>query len=214
MVGSLPFNENKGCPDGFHKRISYTSKLGHRVPPRCVKSQTVYAENRKHFTQRMTARQQNRLKSVGKSATRKLDCGEGMIERRGYVRKFAADVIQKGYSVHRKDGKTYRIRPKKESVFVRSACIKDRGRHGKIAPGQGFGALRRGELKKYGYSYRESTDNRHTALKKAIDEFGALGVFRKLDVIAKLSKRTVPEAANIFKDDREWVQDKYKLKAP
>ena len=67
MSGSLPFNEQKGCPPGFHKRNSYTSKLGHRVPPRCVKAQTVYAESRKNFTKRIQHRQEARLKTLGKS---------------------------------------------------------------------------------------------------------------------------------------------------
>ena len=64
MVGSLPYDEKKGCPDGFHKRSSYTSKRGHRVPPRCVKAQTVYKETRKNYSRRILRRQEERQENT------------------------------------------------------------------------------------------------------------------------------------------------------
>jgi len=216
MVGSLPYNDTKGCPTGYHKRSSYTSKLGHRVGPRCVRSQTVYDESRKGFTRRILARQAARLKTAGRAATstRKIRCPSGYIERRGYVRRFDASILQKGYTVRRSKGKGYRIFPDRASVYVKPSCVKDRGLPGKVAPGDGFGPLRKGELKKHGYIYLETRAVREAALRRAVAEFGALGVYRKLDVIAKLSKHTVPEAAKVFKADREWIREHYKLKAP
>lgn len=210
---SLPFNENKGCPDGFHKRSSYTSKLGHRISPRCVKSTTVYRESHKNFTRRVLSTQARRLKSIGKSATAKLHCPPGKVERRGYVRKFGQSILQKGYTVHRTGGKDYRIYPAKSSVYVHPSCVKDRGLPGKLSPGEGFGPIRKGELKKYGYTFVEPTHVRHEALNKAVKEFGALGVYHKLDAIAKLSKRTVPKASKVFREDRQWLTDNYKLDA-
>jgi len=214
MVGSLPFDEKKGCPSGFHKRSSYTSKLGHRVPPRCVKSTTIYNNSRKNFTRRYMQKQEHRLKTIGKSSTRKITCPPGKVERRGYVRKFGSTIRKQGYSVHKASGKVYRIYPERGSVYVKPGCVKDRGLPGKLPPGQGFGILRKGELKKHGYVYNKSSDSRHDALKAAIKEFGPLGVYHKLDAVAKLSKRTVPEASRIFKEDREWLKRKYELKAP
>lgn len=214
MVGSLPYDDKKGCPTGYHKRSSFTSKLGHRVGPRCVRSQTTYAESRKNFTRRVLARQAARLKTAGKSATAKMHCPAGYVERKGYVRRFDTSILKKGYTVKRSKGKGYRIFPDRASVYVKPSCVKDRGLPGKLAPGEGFGALRKGELKKHGYAYDEPLHVREAALRRAVVEFGALGVFRKLDVIAKLSKHTVPEAAKVFKADREWIKDHYKLKAP
>jgi hypothetical protein len=214
MTGSLPFDSKRGCPTGFHKRTSYTTRKGHRVEPRCVKSQTVYSETRKNYTRRALGKQMARLHKVGRSATRRESCPEGKIERRGYVRKFGQDIIQRGYTVKRASGRVYRVHPEKKSVYVKPGCIKDRGIPGKLGPGEGFGPLRKGELKKHGYMYQNSQEARHTALKKAIQEFGALGVFRKLDAVAKLSKRTVPRASTVFKDDRDWIRRHYKLKAP
>jgi len=48
-------------------------------------------------------------------------------------------------------------------------------------------------------------------LRKAIKEFGALGVFRKLDSVAKLSNYSAPKASRVFKEDRDWVRKNYKL---
>jgi len=213
MTGSLPFNDKKGCPPGYHKRASYTSKKGHRVQPRCIRSTTVYAESRKNYSRRILARQDNRLKSMGKSSTMKIKCPPGKIERKGYVRKFAANILQKGYTVKRASGKPYRIYPERSSIYVKPSCVKDRGLPGKLAPGEGFGPIRKGELKKYGYIYNESIEKRRDAIREAIKEFGTLGVYHKLDAIAKLSRRTVPEAAEVFRTDREWLKAHYKLKA-
>lgn len=213
MGGSLPYDEQKECPPGFHKRNSYTSKLGHRVSPRCVKAQTVYAESRKHFTQRMQNRQNARLKSMSKSPEKSLHCPPGQVSRKGYVRRFGSNVMQKGYTVKKHSGKAYHIKPGKQSVYVKPSCVKDRG-DPKVkapAPDKIIGYLRKGELKKHGYVYVNNTEERHEALKKAIKEFGALGVYHKLDIIAKLSKYTVPKAASVFKEDRDWVRSNYEL---
>jgi hypothetical protein len=60
---------------------------------------------------------------------------------------------------------------------------------------------------KYGYQYRLSDALRHRALQKAIQQYGKVSVFHKLDAIAKLSKRTAPNASDIFARDRQWVME-------
>jgi hypothetical protein len=47
------------------------------------------------------------------------------------------------------------------------------------------------------------------ALKRAVDRYGALAVYRKLDAVAKLSMRTAADASKIFKMDRDWVRSNY-----
>jgi len=150
---------------------------------------------------------------LGKTATRKEKCPPGKIERRGYVRKFGSSVIRKGYTVKRASGKQYHVYPKNPSVYVKPGCVKDRGLPGKLIPGEGFGPMRKGELKKYGYVYLKPEHVRHEALNKAIKEFGAIGVYHKLDAITKLSKRTAPEASKVFKGDREWLIRHHKIRA-
>jgi Family of unknown function (DUF5771) len=138
-------------------------------------------------------------------STRKV-CSPGKILRKAYVRRYTTNVREKGYTV-RRGSLRYRAYPKSGSTLVKSACVKDRG-----LPGKGpslFGELRKGELLKYGYQYRKSTDERHNALRKAADQYGALALFRKLDVVAKLSKRSAPAASKVFKADRDWVRAKF-----
>lgn len=139
-------------------------------------------------------------------------CPKGMILRKGYTRKYSANTKALGYTVRRK-GKLFTVRPKANSIHVPAACIKNRGLPGKgPTEGEGFGKLRKGELIKYGYQYRLSDALRHAALKRAIDRYGALSVYRKLDAVAKLSVRTAPDASNIFAKDRNWVRGHYELK--
>jgi hypothetical protein len=123
--------------------------------------------------------------------------------RKAYVRKYTTGVKEKGYTVHR-GNKMFRAYPSSGSTIVKASCIKDRGLKGK-GP-QEIGPLRRGELLKHGYTYRKSSDERHSALRKAAKEFGPLGVYRKLNAVAKLSSRTEPEIAKVFKTDRNWVK--------
>lgn len=213
MVSSLPYDERKGCPDGFHKRSSYTSKRGHRVPPRCVKAQTVYKETRKNYSRRILRRQEERLEHFKKPGTSRLRCPPGKIQRHGYVRRFGKTVMARGYTVKKASGKEYHIKPAQKSVYVKPACIKDKGdpRVKAPSPGEGIGPLRRGELKKHGYVYMKHREERHNALRRAIKEFGSLGVFRKLDAVAKLSKHSAPEASRVFRADRDWLRDHYDL---
>lgn len=138
------------------------------------------------------------MRSLGKR-----NCPPGMILRKGYTRKYSTAVRTSGFTV-KKNGKSYHVRPTAKNMFIESSCIKNVG-----LPGKGpklFGPLRKGELAKHGYSFRGSETERHAALKKAIGEYGSTGVFRKLNAVAKLTKRASPKAANVFSKDREWVR--------
>jgi len=205
---SLPYNN--GCPKGYHKRKSYTVKrTGKIVPTACVRSTTVYNESSAQFKRRVTAKANARLSGMKRLGTSK-KCPPGQILRKPYVRRFKTAVKAEGYTVKR-GNKTYRVYPKKNSTLVKASCIKDRGLPGKGAIS--IGPLRRGDLSKYGYNAKKAESERHSSLRKAIEEYGALGVFHKLDAIAKLSIRRAPEASNTFKKDREWVRATFSLKA-
>jgi hypothetical protein len=132
-----------------------------------------------------------------------------MIERKSYKRKYRNSVRKKGFTVQR-SGTTYRVYPKARSATIAATCVKDTGKTGKNIP-KSIGPLRKGELAKYGYSFRESSEKRHPALNKAIKAYGALSVFRKLDAVYKLSEKKIPHVAEVFKRDRNWVYQKYKM---
>ncbi len=69
-----------------------------------------------------------------------------------------------------------------------------------------------GMLSAHGYSeVREKSElSRHRALSKVI-RMGEppLGLFRRLNVLMILFKRTDPKLSKIFKKDRDWVKSKY-----
>ena len=137
-----------------------------------------------------------------RSLTRK-NCPPGMIQRKSYTRRYSTAVRKEGFLVKKKSGKEYRIFPKVSDMLVKPRCIKNLGKPGK-GPQQ-FGALKKGELAKYGYSFRRKTEPRRAALKEAVKHYGLLGVYRKLDAVAKLTKRINPRASEVFTADREWV---------
>lgn len=209
MANSLPFNKERGCPNKYHKRNSYISSSGHRVEPRCVRSTTVYRNSSKEFKRKELAKKTRREKlyipSI-KSLSRKA-CPPGMIERKGFVRRYSSQVREDGYLIHR-NGKTYKVFPKERSVSVNSKCVKNTGKH---IPGvaKSIGPLRKGELSKHGYAFRKSDIARHRALKLAVGEFGPLGVYRKLDAVAKLTSGKIPEASKTYVSDRNWVKEKF-----
>lgn len=203
---SLPYDSKRGCPAGYHHREGYKSSTGRYVPPRCVKSTTRYAESSKQFKAKTLRKPAQRLRRAGITATtantRKV-CPPGKALRKAYIRRYSTMLRDKGYTVHR-GNKTYRAYPKASSIIVQAACIKDRGAPG-IGP-QVIGPLRKGELKKYGYNTNSSATQRHNSLRKAAKEFGPLGVFRKLNAVAKLSKKTAPDASKVEAADRNWVK--------
>ena len=199
---SLPYTTTRGCPSGYHKRMTYKTPLGKMVPPRCVRATTIYANTSKEFKRGLTQKAERRLRNAGVRLTAKA-CPPGKILRKAYVRRFRTNVRERGYTVKR-GSQVYRAYPKSSSTVVQAACVKDKGLPGK-GP-QEIGPLRRGELMKYGYSYKRSDLERHEALRRAAKEFTALGVYRKLDAVAKLSVRAAPKASNVFKKDRDWVK--------
>lgn len=183
--------------------MTYKSTSGRIVPPRCVRSTTIYADTSKEFKRGVTQKAARRLKSAGVTVNLRKKCPPGQILRKAYVRRYKTNVRERGYTVKR-GNQVYRVYPKSSSTIVQAACVKDKGLPGKgpeeITP------LRKGELLKYGYVYKKSDLDRHEALRKAAKEFGPLGLYRKLDAIAKLSIRAAPKASAIFKKDRDWVR--------
>jgi hypothetical protein len=137
-------------------------------------------------------------------------CPPGYIKRKSYTRKFKNTVKELGYTV-RRGSRVFTVRPKKNAIHVPAACIEDRGLPGKgpRAGQESFAKLRKGELLKFGYSYRLSDSIRRSALKRAVERYGALNVFHKLDAVAKLSVRTAPDASHIFSIDRDWIRRTY-----
>jgi hypothetical protein len=126
-------------------------------------------------------------RTLKRSSTR--GCKRGQIRRVSYTRK----------SHIRKSGKRVK------SIKVKSGCIKSRGKRGlKVIP-----YLRKGELTKYGYTSAKPASMRRRSLSRAVKQYSATSVFRKLNVLSTFNKNKSPSLASKFKSDRNWVRSKY-----
>lgn len=116
-------------------------------------------------------------------------------------------IMRKAYTRTTRNGKR---------VTVKRGCIKDVGAPGKgLRGGPGIGTLRKGDLAKHGYLRVASMkkEARHVALKKAIEEYGSLTVWRKLNAVYVYTRRTSPSNSRIFKEDMDWIRSTFGIKA-
>ena len=91
---------------------------------------------------------------------------------------------------------------------VSAVPAKDVGAAGKST--KVIGKLKGGMLTKYGYHPVEAKTNRHKALSMGISKGEKpLAVMRRLVAISTLTKRTLPRASRIYKQDATWVRSKY-----
>ncbi len=201
------FKSRRACPPGYTHRKGYTRKnTGTRVRGVCVRSTSPYSNKPENRGKTMKRR-------IGALMGTRKRCGPGQIPRSAYVRRISSNVARKGFDKRTKSGKVIHIFPKVRSVFVPSTCITDLGKKGKLPEGaEKIGPLRKGELQKYGYSYKLPETQRREALRKAVSAFGPLSTYRKLDAVAKLSERTNPKASQAFSADRDWIQRSYSEK--
>jgi hypothetical protein len=197
----------KQCPPGEIYRKSYTRNRK-RIAGKCIRSQT--------RSPRLTI---NRSHMRGyRIANRSLkNCPRGYIKRAAFVR-----TTRKGKRSH-----------------VPEQCIQNVGAPGKglegpigraqarpigealLASGarqegsRGIGPLRKGELTKFGYENvaKLSVAERHAALRKAIDAYGSLGVWRKLNAVQIYTRRISPGVSAIFKADMDWIRSTFGIKA-
>lgn len=186
--------KSRPCPSGYHPRKAYTLK-GTRVAAACVRA-TTKSEPRSVFLARTRKRMTIRLRGIPKTRRGPTTCPSGTIVRNPYVRIL----------------KTTRKR-----TFVPASCIPDIGNPGKGLPSgdRGIGPLRRGDLKRFGYSdvVGMSEGRRHLALAAAVKAYGSLTVWRKLNAIYVYTRHTSPQSSRIFDADRDWVKATYGIAA-
>lgn len=125
--------------------------------------------------------------------------------RKSHVRRVTRKVVRvaatKGrssYSYVRKSSKT-RVKP----AFAYD--VGTIGRSKKV-----IGPLKHGMLTKFGYHPVEAMTNRHKALTKGISKGEKpLSILRRLTAISTLTKRTLPRASRIYRQDARWISKKY-----
>ncbi len=156
---------------------------------------------------------QNRQNSMGNTRKRlglNQTCPTGYILRKPYYRTIKNT---RGY-IARRGNKNVIIKPKAGKALVKAACVKNIAKQGinYASPSNRLAAqLKRGELLRFGYQFRLPDENRHQALTAAIDAYGPLHVYHKLDAVSKVFAEKKPQAAMIFGLDRDWVADNFSV---
>ena len=124
--------------------------------------------------------------------------------RSSHVRRNTRRIIR----VTRRDGTRYSYVRKAGVSRVSAVPAKDVGAAGKST--KVIGKLKGGMLTKYGYHPVEAMTNRRKALSKGISQGEKpLSVMRGLIAISTLTKRTLPRASRIYKQDAMWIRSKY-----
>jgi len=72
-----------------------------------------------------------------------------------------------------------------------------------------IGPLKKGLMKKVGYSVTAKTSARHRAVDRAVKKYGKLSTLRKLNAVAVYTRRRSPAKSRKFKSDVKYVQKKY-----
>lgn len=199
------YNPFLGCPSGYHTRAGH-ERLGKHRRPLCIPTkETASRQVNTNELRRMTSRES------APASSKDPKCGPGEILRKGYVRKFRGSVRREGYSVHKEQGKTYRIYPKQRDVHVKATCVKDpKFVAGKIKVPI-FGEMKRRELLKHGYHYSLPNEARRNALESAVKEFSPVYVYKKLSAVTVLSQESKPIASKVFAEDRDWLKKRYDI---
>ena len=182
----------KPCPEGKIRRKAFTRK-GKHYKSSCIRKVSPYDERYSNFQEKQLKRMTRRLVGHKKAARGNTkQCPPGETLRKAYVR-----VSTKG-----------------TRKLIKAACITKRGAPERITT-RGIGPLRKGELSKYGYVAINnlSEHTRHAALSKAVEEFGSLSVWKKVNVLYIFTKNTNPELSAKYNADRNWIKKKFGLKA-
>ena len=115
---------------------------------------------------------------------------------------------------------TRKTKKYKTKIHVKEGCIKSRGLPGKTSlkyidkktgKTTGIGALKKGELGKYGYHnvINITPTLRHRYLKNIVREYGARKIVNKLGALRTYLKNTSPKHSSIFHADQRWVRRVY-----
>jgi hypothetical protein len=167
---------------------SFKSASGKYIAPRCVRNMR---ETRK----------------TGKKTNEKIRCPRGYVIRAAYARRYTTAVRERGYTVKKASGTTYRVYPKNETLYVPAACIPGDSLPSEAqVEAQAQAPAKKGEITKFGYSVKDDESERRAALKKAVASLGVIPTYKKLDIVAKLSAKIVPDASRIFAKDRDWIE--------
>ncbi len=71
-----------------------------------------------------------------------------------------------------------------------------------------IGPLKKGLMKKVGYSVTAPTSRRRAAVNRAVKKYGKTSTIRKLNAVAVYTRRRSPMKSRTFRSDMKYVQKK------
>lgn len=181
------------CKKGEIYRVGYirTSKKGSKV---YVKGNCIRATSQSGLKRSSIDSKINRTKKVQKHIARQLfgapRCGPGEILKDGYKRS----------SYTKKSGTTV------PSTWVGPTCVKSAT--GSSKKGTKLFNLARDDLKPFGYEdvANKTVEQRHRALNRALKEYDALPLMRKLNALRVVNKNRNPSLSKKFENDANYIK--------
>lgn len=180
------------CTKDYIMRKSHIRK-GKRITAKCIRKVTPYPERYGDFQKAQLKRMSSRLIGLTKKSRGNTTiCNNNKTLRKAYVR-------------YNKSGK---------HKLVKGSCISKRGSSNRKTVKK-IGPLRKGDLKQYGYQKITtiSLKARRRALKQAVNTYGSLSVWKKVNVLYVFFKHTNPDLSELYNKDRKWIKKTYGLKA-
>ncbi len=136
----------------------------------------------------------------------KIECPPGTVLRSSYTRH----VKNQSYTRKTKNGRSIQVHPRSHTSKIGPSCVKLSSKTGRPpSSAVRIGPLKKGELKKFGYSYKLPVEKRREALQDAINKLGPLNVYYKLHAVSELTKTKAPRASAVFMEDKKWIQTVY-----
>jgi len=180
------------CKEGNILRKSHIRK-GKRITAKCIRKVTPYPERYGNFQKPQLTKMSRRLRGLTKKSRGNTTiCKNNQTLRKAYVR-------------YNKTGKR---------KLVKGSCISKRGLSNRRTIKK-IGPLRQGDLKQYGYQkiHTLSVKKRHQALAQAVNKYGSLSVWKKVNVLYIFNKHTNPKLSDLYNKDKNWIKYTYGLKA-
>jgi hypothetical protein len=177
------------CPKGEILRKSYTRR-GKRIPAACIPKVISYPKRYSDFQKGVLKKAHMRLRGWSMSQRGVKRCGPGQTRRKPYVRQGKGGLVR-----------------------VPAACISKQG--SQVDSGVRIGPIRQGDLTVFGYSdvVNLSKGEREAALRKAVAAHNSLSIWKKLNVLFIFNKNKSPELSDLFREDRDWIQETFGIKA-
>jgi hypothetical protein len=187
-------------------REGYTTKTGKKVSSGCITAQSNSGEKTSNKVIELL-KKQSRMYNLARqkfpeAASKK--CPKGYIMREGYKKA--------SFKSHSKSGKKTSVK----GSWTAPSCIKSVT--GKSEKGKKLiTIIDKDVLGKYGYNniVSMSQNQRHKALRKAINTNKPLSIYRRLIAIATLNKNKDKKLYKILREDATWIktQTEYKIKS-